>query len=170
MSRRKTTSPVVRAATPTDAPELARLRYEFRAAERPAVEPSEEFIARTTAWMQERLAAGTAWRCFVAVRDGAIAGHVWITVIEKVPNPGSGEPERHAYLTNLYVRPAERGGTGSALLEAALDWCRHERVDTVVLWPSERSRTLYARHGFDTSRAIMALPLAAEPHGRRQPP
>jgi GNAT superfamily N-acetyltransferase len=170
MSRRRTESPVVRAATAADAPELARLRYEFRAAERPAVEPSEEFIARTTAWMRERLAADTAWRCLVAVRDGAIVGQVWVTLIDKVPNPGSGEPERHAYLTNLYVRPAERGGTGSALLEAALDWCRGQRVDTVILWPSERSRTLYARYGFDASRAIMALPLAPDPHGSRSPP
>lgn len=124
------------------------------------MESAGEFVERTTAWMRERLAPGTAWRCFVAMRNGNITGHVWITVIEKVPNPGSGEPERHAYLTNLYVRPAERGGTGSALLEAALAWCREQRVDTVILWPSERSRTLYARYGFDTSRAIMALPLA----------
>ena len=117
--------------------------------------------------MRERLAPGTPWRCFVAVRDGAIAGHVWITLVEKVPNPGGDEPERHAYLTNLYVRPSERGGTGRALLEAALDWCRETRVDTVILWPSERSRTLYARHGFDVSRVIMALALAPDPHGRR---
>lgn len=170
MSEEQPESPVVRAAAPADAPELARLRYEFRAAERPAVEPSEEFIARTTAWMRERLAAGTAWRCFVAARSGTIVGHVWVTLIEKVPNPGSGEPERHAYLTNLYVRPAERGGTGSALLEAALDWCRGQRVDTVILWPSERSRTLYARYGFDASRAILALPLAPDPHGREPGP
>jgi GNAT superfamily N-acetyltransferase len=57
------------------------------------------------------------------------------------------------------VRPAERGGTGSALLEAALAWCREAHVDTVILWPSERSRTLYARYGFDASHAVMVLPL-----------
>ena len=170
MSDEQSESPLLRAATPADAPELARLRYEFRAAERPAVEPSEEFIARTTAWMRERLVKGTAWHCIVAVRHGAIVGHVWVTLIEKIPNPGRGEPERHAYLTNLYVRPAERGGTGSALLEAALDWCRGQRVDTVILWPSERSRTLYVRFGFDASRAILALPLAPDPHDRRPGP
>ncbi len=144
---------------PADAAELARLRYEFRSTERPATEPREAFVARATAWMRERLAPGTPWRCFVAVRDGAINGHVWITLVDKVPNPGGDEPERHAYLTNLYVRPAERGGTGSALLETALAWCREARVDTVILWPSERSRTLYARHGFDASRGVMVLPL-----------
>lgn len=167
MSTGRSGVPALRVARPDDAAELARLRYEFRAEERGAVEPREEFVARTTAWMRERLAPGTAWRCFVVERDGAIAGHVWITLVEKVPNPGGGEPERHAYLTNLYVRPNERGGTGSALLEAALAWCRESRVDTVFLWPSERSRTLYARHGFDVSRVIMALPLVSDPHGRR---
>lgn len=155
----KSGSPALRIAVPADAAELARLRYEFRSAERPATEPREAFIARATAWMRERLAPGTPWRCFVAVRDEAIMGHVWITLVEKVPNPGGDEPERHAYLTNLYVRPAERGGTGSALLETALAWCRESRVDTVILWPSERSRTLYARYRFDTSAAVLTLPL-----------
>jgi GNAT superfamily N-acetyltransferase len=155
----KSGSVALRSAVPADAAELARLRYEFRSVERPATEPREAFIARTTVWMRERLAPGTPWRCFAAVRDGAIMGHVWITLVEKVPNPGGDEPERHAYLTNLYVRPAERGGTGSALLEAALAWCRESRVDTVILWPSERSRSLYARYGFDTSREVLMLPL-----------
>lgn len=155
----KAVPPALRIADPADAAELARLRYEFRSTERPATEPREAFVARATAWMRERLAPGTPWRCFVALRDGAITGHVWITLVEKVPNPGSDEPERHAYLTNLYVRPAERGGPGSALLEAALGWCREARVDTVILWPSERSRTLYQRYGFDASRAVMVLPL-----------
>lgn len=151
--------PALRIAVPADAPELARLRYEFRSTERPATEAREAFIARATAWMRERLAPGTPWRCFVAARDEAIIGHVWITLVEKVPNPGGDEPERHAYLTNLYVRPAERGGTGSALLEAAMAWCRESRVDTVILWPSERSRSLYARYGFETSPAALMLPL-----------
>lgn len=149
----------VRAAVPEDAPALARLRYEFRAAERTAVEPRERFVARAAAWMRERLAPGAPWRCFVVVREGAIAGHVWVQLVEKIPNPGRAEPERHAYLTNLYVRPTARGGAGSALLDAALAWCRDQAVDTVVLWPTERSRTLYARYGFAAAADIMALPL-----------
>jgi predicted N-acetyltransferase YhbS len=162
MPRGNTEHPIIRPAAPDDAAELAALRYEFRAAERPATEARAPFVARTTEWMRDRLAQGTAWRCFVAVRGGAIVGQVWITLVEKVPNPGGNEPERHAYLTNLYVRPDARGGTGSALLEAALASCRGQRVDTVILWPSEQSRTLYARYGFDVSRAVMALPLATD--------
>jgi len=151
----------VRAATPADAAELARLRYEFRAAERPAVESRDTFVERCTAWMRERLAPGSAWHCLLAEQDGATVGHVWLEVVDKVPNPGGNEPERHAYLTNLYVRPDARGGPGSLLVEAALAWCRERRVDTVFLWPSERSRTLYARYGFAPSTDILALSLEA---------
>jgi GNAT superfamily N-acetyltransferase len=151
----------VRAATTDDAAELARLRYEFRAAERRAVESRAKFLERCTSWMRERLVPGSAWHCLLAEKDGATVGHVWLEVVDKVPNPGSNEPERHVYLTNLYVRPDARGGPGSRLLEAALAWCRERRVDTVILWPSERSRTLYARYGFAPSTDILALSLKA---------
>jgi GNAT superfamily N-acetyltransferase len=149
----------VRPATTADAAELARLRYEFRAAERPAREARDAFITRCTAWMRERLARGSTWHCLIAEKDGTTVGHVWLEVVDKVPNPGAGEPERHVYLTNLYVRPDARGGPGSALVEAALAWCRERRADTVILWPSEKSRTLYARYGFAPSTDILALSL-----------
>ena len=151
----------VRAATTNDADELARLRYEFRSVERPAVESRETFVERCASWMRERLARGSAWHCLVAELDGATVGHIWLEVVDKVPNPGAGEPERHIYLTNLYVRPDARGGPGSALVEAALAWCRERRADTVILWPSEKSRTLYARYGFAVSSDILALSLKA---------
>lgn len=151
----------VRAAGVADAAELARLRYEFRSTERGAVESRESFVARCTAWMRERLAPGrsSAWHCLVAEQDSATVGHVWLEVVEKVPNPGANEPERHVYLTNLYVRPDARGGSGTALIEAALAWCRERQADTVFLWPSEKSRTLYARYGFAPSSDILALSL-----------
>jgi len=71
------------------------------------------------------------------------------------------ELERHAYITNVYVRPESRGvGTGEALLEAALAFCREQQVDSVVLWPTERSQPLYARHGFAFPKDLMEAVLA----------
>jgi|SRR5215471_5293292 len=151
--------PTVRAAGIADAAELARLRYEFRSGERPTVESREVFVARCAAWMRERLAPGSQWQCFVAEHAGALVGHVWLEVVDKVPNPGANEPERHVYLTNLYVRPEARGGLGSALVETALAWCRERGTDTVILWPSEKSRALYARYGFVVSSHVLALSL-----------
>jgi GNAT superfamily N-acetyltransferase len=145
----------IRLATPADAPGLARLRYEFRAALNNPAEDREHFIARCAPWMAERLGEGSAWRCWVAEAGGAIRGHLWLQLIEKVPNPAP-ERELHGYITNVYVQPGARGdGTGAALLDAALAYCREAGVDSVILWPTERSQPLYARHGFDFPRDLM---------------
>lgn len=146
----------IREAVPADAAALAELRWEFRAGRDPAVEPREAFVERCTQWMRHELTAGTPWRAWVAARDTRIIGQVWIDTLQKVPNP-IAERERHAYLSNLYVQPAERGGIGARLLEMALAWTAANGVDRVVLWPSERSVTLYARHGFTREGDVMEL-------------
>jgi len=97
--------------------------------------------------MRRELTEANAWRAWVAVADGVIVGHVWLLTIHKIPNPVD-ESERHAYLSNLYVKESKRGGTGTRLLEAALEWARANGIDRIVLWPSSRSVTLYLRHGF----------------------
>jgi len=141
----------VRDATPGDAAALAELRWEFRAGREPTVESHDAFVARCTAWMRAQLLAGHPWRAWVAAEEHhRIVGHVWLHTLDKVPNP-NGDRERHAYLSNLYVTPASRGGTGARLLETALEWASSNGVDHVLLWPTSRSRTLYARYGFAAS-------------------
>jgi GNAT superfamily N-acetyltransferase len=146
----------VRAAIPDDALELAELRWEFRSGRVPAVEPHDRFIERCTDWMRRALTAGDPWRAWVAASDGRVVGQVWLDLLEKIPNPVA-ERERHAYLSNLYVRPAARGGTGTRLLQSALAWARANGVDRVVLWPTDASVALYARHGFIRGSDVMEL-------------
>ncbi len=140
---------IIRLADQKDAGELARLRFEFRASMNEAAEPEEEFVARCEEWMAARLGGGTAWRCWVAEGRGVgLAGHLWLQLVEKIPNPVP-ELEWHGYITNVYVREEARGGgLGGRLVEAAMAHCREAGVDSVVLWPTERSRGLYGRHGF----------------------
>jgi ribosomal protein S18 acetylase RimI-like enzyme len=146
--------PTIRLATPADAPALADLRYEFRSSVNTAVEDRDAFVRRCAAWMAQRLAAGSPWRCWVAEDGGRIVGHLWLSVVEKIPNPVP-EPETHVYITNVYVDPAHRGGTGTALLEAALAYARQLGADAAILWPTEGSRSLYRRYGFETTEDIM---------------
>ena len=131
---------VVRSATSADAGMLAELRWEFRAARQPPVETHDAFVKRCAAWMRSELTTPHAWRAWVAVDEGAIIGQVWLNALEKIPNP-IGEAERHAYLSNLNVKPSERG----------------HGVDRVVLWPSPRSVTLYLKHGFTHGGDVMEL-------------
>lgn len=149
----------VRLATAKDARRLAALRYEFRAAQNPAVETESAFVERCTPWMRERLAPGSHWRCWVTESDGEVVGHLWLQLIEKIPNPAP-ELELHGYITNVYVRPEKRGaGAATAMLDAAITFCREQRVDSVVLWPTEQSRPLYSRNGFVEPGDILELVL-----------
>jgi len=162
---------VIRLATVADAPALAALRYDFRVELAPAAEPRPEFEARCRAWMAERLRPGGAWRCWIAGSSAAIDATLWAERIEKMPNPVA-ERELHVYITNFYVQPSARGsGLGNRMLTVALDWCRAEAVDAVILWPSPRSRSLYLRHGFAVRDDVLELRLAAAPgHGEPAPP
>jgi GNAT superfamily N-acetyltransferase len=146
---------VIRQATPADAAALAALRWEFRAGREPAVEDERAFLARCTAWMTREL-QGSTWRAWVAVDGDRIVGQVWLDLIEKLPNP-VGDRERHAYLSNLYVQASARGGVGTQLLETAIAWARGHAVDRVVLWPSDRSVSLYRRHAFLRGSDVMEL-------------
>jgi GNAT superfamily N-acetyltransferase len=145
----------VRTATPADARALAELRWEFRAAKTAPTETRDAFVARCADWMTAELQRG-AWRAWVAEEDGRVVGQIWLQLLSKLPNPAE-ERERHAYISNVYVTPAARGGVGTRLLQTAIDWACVNDVDRVVLWPTVRSRSMYLRHGFAESGGVLEL-------------
>jgi len=150
----------VRTATITDCKALAELRWEFRSVQSQPAETHDAFVRRCAVWMRRELPSGGAWKAWVAIDTHVVVGQVWLQVVQKIPNPSAAvESEQLAYLSNLYVKVAARGGTGTRLLEAALEWCRANRIDRVVLWPSKRSVTLYLGHGFSHGGDVMELPI-----------
>lgn len=155
----------IRPATPTDAAALAELRFDFRATLDPPREERADFVDRCTRWMRERLSAGS-WRCWVAEEEGRLVGSVWLLPMEKLPNP-VGEAEFHGYISNLYVMKQLRGsGLGSELLARALEVCDAEGFDSVFLWPTARSRSLYLRHGFVAGGDLLVRRVGPSPaHG-----
>jgi len=152
----------IRQASSSDAHRLARLRYAFRSSldqvnENQVNENEESFVERCTPWMTERLQDSSIWKCWLAERDSLVVGNLWAHLIEKIPNP-TLEPEHHAYITNLYVCEDCRGqGIGAMLLSAALLWVQTNDVHAVILWPTERSRSLYQRHGFSAPEDLLEL-------------
>jgi GNAT superfamily N-acetyltransferase len=156
--------PTIRPAVAADAPMLAGLRFEFRAGLAPEAVIEPEFHRRCSAWMAARLPRTDVWSCWIAeIEPDGPCGTVWVQWLEKLPNP-TDEPERHAYVTNLYVRPAARDrGVGSAMLATVLAECGARGCDAVFLWPTPRSRSLYLRHGFSAESGVLERRLW---HGR----
>jgi GNAT superfamily N-acetyltransferase len=146
----------IRLADASDAPALAVLRYALRSSTGVATEPKSEFLKRCATWMEDHLQSD-AWHCWVAEADEQLIGAVWLQLVEKIPNPRS-EAEHHAYITNFYVEKRARGsGIGSQLLRAVIAWCQTRDVHAIILWPTERSRSLYERNGFAVRDDIMEL-------------
>lgn len=151
----------IRLATASDALPLAKLRFAFRSGLGRVSEGEDEFVERCETWMRERLREGGRWRCWIAEQGQALVGAVWVQLIEKIPNPVV-ESEYHAYVTNFYIREEARGeGTGTLLLSGVLEWCKSQDVQTVLLWPTQRSRALYERQGFSIRADILSLMMDA---------
>jgi GNAT superfamily N-acetyltransferase len=149
----------IRVATEADAPALARFRYELRSSKCQMIESDAEFIERCTAWMRKRLRDDSSWQCWIAECDQTPCGNVWAQLVEKIPNPAA-ETECYVYLTNFYVREEYRGeGIGTQLLSELLAWSKAKNAHTIILWPRERSKTLYARYGFAAADDLMRLSL-----------
>lgn len=149
----------IRRAVLGDATQLAVSRYRFRSEFGQPSEPQTAFIERATYWFTEHLAL-PHWRAWVAHNPSQqLVGNLFLQLIEKIPNPVV-EAEQIAYITNVFVEPAYRNlGLGARLLHAALDSCRPEEVDSVILWAYPASVSLYQRAGFQVPEILMERPL-----------
>lgn len=154
----------IRRAHPGDAATLARLRYAFRSELDPPSEPESAFVQRCTRWMAGRLGE-ESWCCWLALSANTGVGTLWLQLVEKIPNP-VGHPDYHGYVTSVYVVPQLRGaGIGSALLKACLAEADVRGLDALFLWPTERSRPLYGRHGFRATDDLLERRRAVQASG-----
>ena len=154
----------IRVATSADWNALAEMRYRFRAEVGAPTEVKSRFVRRCTSWMKKSFRADScAWRCWVIDDGNQLLGHVCVQLFEKIPNPIHDEPELHAYVTNCYVVQEMRShGLGRRLLNTALSWCRDRGTDTVILWATLGSRSLYRRCGLAESSDIFELRCSSE--------
>jgi GNAT superfamily N-acetyltransferase len=101
------------------------------------------------------------WRVWVAsANDGSLIGNVWLQIVSRVPRPDGASARPLGYLTNVYVDGRHRDrGIGTALLERAIEWARAASLETLIVWPSERSVRLYERAGFASTVEPFTLQL-----------
>lgn len=143
-----------------DGPALARLRWEFRTTdgeEVPAVS-WEQFVAEYLKFFHQGREDGS--RCYWIARHGEeLIGHLLVQKVLMVPRPCKVQ-DAWGYLTDNYVRPANRGqGVGRALLEHAIAWAQEQDLELLIVWPSEEAVGHYQRAGFSAEHQLLELRL-----------
>ncbi|WP_327418962.1 GNAT family N-acetyltransferase [Streptomyces sp. NBC_01233] len=154
-----TTDFIVRPARPADARTLAELRWAFKREDHEGQPPAPAGqLEEAERWIHDRLSGGH-WLAWVAETEGEICGHVFLCLVERMPEPYE-DNNPVGYVTNFFVLSSRRNnGAGSALLEALQQHARGAGLEGLIVWPSERSTPLYRRCGFQPPEELLELPL-----------
>jgi GNAT superfamily N-acetyltransferase len=150
----------IRHATESDIPQLAQMRWDFRTEnhEPPAGVTPDEFVAVCSQFLRSVLPGGR-WVAWVVEEEGLVIAHLFVQRILKIPQPYHLQAE-FGYVTNVYTRPQFRNrGLGAALMAAAQAWARDAGLESLVLWPSNKSVNFYRRAGFQNPTEAMEYPI-----------
>jgi ribosomal protein S18 acetylase RimI-like enzyme len=105
-------------------------------------------------WLKAKMVSGDylAWLA-VTAGDFVVAGAgLWLM---DWPAHMLGSSARRGNILNVYTEPEfRRQGLARWLVEAALDWCRANKIDLVILHASAEGRGLYESLGFQTSNEM----------------
>ncbi len=102
--------------------------------------------ARREFWTLLREERMTAW---VLVAEGVVAGCACVNFWNRLPYPGTSV---HAELSGVYVAPPyRRRGIARELVGEALAAARSRGARRIFVHPTESSRDLYRRLGFEDS-------------------
>jgi GNAT superfamily N-acetyltransferase len=146
----------VRRATAADVAALAALRRAWVEEEAGPIDDGGAFEREVTRWYAAEAGRRLTW---IATRGEAAVGMLNVVEFHRMPRPG----RRHSswgYISNVFVlAPYRGGGIGRELLDAAIGTARQRGYARLVLSPSERARTLYARVGFGAADDLMLMPL-----------
>jgi GNAT superfamily N-acetyltransferase len=158
------TAPVIRIASPADAPALAALRRAWTAEQHGPVD-DEGFEARFRDWYERESARRFSW---LAEVRGEMVGMMNLVVFDRMPQPGR-EPGCWGYLANSFVLAEYRNhGIGSLLLRALLAHADSHGYERVVLRPSPRAVPFYQRAGFAQGTDLLVRPRRRERQRLRQ--
>jgi len=149
----------VRLAQSQDIDQLIRLRHDFTLEDDLTARLVDGYETACRTFL-ERALTGGRWRIFVAACDDEIVSHAYVELVDKVPRP-TREAARWGYVTNVYTVPAQRGrGIGAAVLGEVTTWADRAALELLIVWPSDESRSFYARHGFAEASDPMIRRLA----------
>src|SRR5215467_8129985 len=99
--------------------------------------------ARFRPWLAQRMNSGDYLAWLVSAADGSIAAGAGLWLMDWPPHM-IGRGQRRGNILNVYTDDRfRRRGLARLIMQAALDWCRENCIDTIILHASPVGRTLY---------------------------
>jgi GNAT superfamily N-acetyltransferase len=114
----------------------------------------DSMMAKFLPWLEAKMVSGDylAWLA-VTAGDFAVAGAGLWLMDWPAHMVGSSAPRGN--ILNVYTEPEfRRRGLARLLIEAALDWCKANRIEVVILHASLEGRRLYESLGFQASNEM----------------
>ncbi len=146
----------IRAATPDDAPAIARLDAARNGTD------AAEILPLVQRDLEAATRSGSTRRCWVAMTEGEIVGFARAGWKDYAAAPGAGDVPSGWYLTGIVVSPElRRRGIGRALTRHRLKVLIELGAEEVYSFTSTRNRVSLALHramGFEELRRDVAVP------------
>ncbi len=99
-------------------------------------------------WAQARLRSGKLVAWVVENRAGRVAGggSLWLQPVQPRPHrTAMFQP----YLLSMFTEPEfRRRGVATLVVQTAIDWCKKNRYERLMLHASEMGRKVYTNFGF----------------------
>jgi len=114
----------------------------------------DSMAARFRPWLVTQMNSGEYLAWLVVAPDGSIAAGTALWLMDWPPHM-IGTGIRRGNILNVYtIEKFRRRGLARQLMEAAIQWCRENRVDTIILHASPDGRALYESMGFTASNEM----------------
>jgi|SRR5215470_892997 len=99
-------------------------------------------------WLQDKMNSGEYLAWVAIAPDTTVAAGAGLWLMDWPPHM-IGRGARRGNILNVYTNANyRRRGLARELMQAALDWCKQNAVDTVILHASASGKSLYESMGF----------------------
>ncbi|HEY1338779.1 MAG TPA: GNAT family N-acetyltransferase [Bryobacteraceae bacterium] len=104
-------------------------------------------------WLRSKMEAGEYLTWFVEA-DGAVASGAGLWLMDWPPHM-IGRSRWRGNILNVYTEPVyRRRGMARTLMSEALEWCRANGVEAIILHASDEGRALYESFGFKATNEM----------------
>jgi GNAT superfamily N-acetyltransferase len=118
----------------------------------------DAMLAKFLPWLEHKIASHDYLAWLAVTTDDLVVAGAGLWLMDWPPHM-VGSSSRRGNILNVYTDPQfRRQGLAKALIQTALDWCKTNQVDFVILHASKEGRRLYESLGFQDSNEMRFKP------------